>query len=62
MTSFVKVCKSIANVWSPVILAAIVNAKWRSLDGSYLEYLNPVPAIFVKILGLLPLLLQHVPK
>lgn len=52
MTSIAKVCKSIANVLDPVILVGIVNAKWSSLNGSHLEYLNPVPEIFVKLLGL----------
>lgn len=50
--------KSIANAWCAVILAGIVNTKWCSLDGSYLEHLSPVPAIFVKLLGLSPLILQ----
>lgn len=53
-------CKSIIKVWYALILAGVVNTKCWSLDGSYLQHLNPVPAIFVKLLGLYPLLLQPI--
>lgn len=49
--SFMTFSKSISNIWYVVILAGLVNTKWSSLDKSYVKYLSPVPAIFVKPLG-----------